>query len=132
MIGQRQGVVLTELIARDEGTTNFSRANFGHVQDDDGGDEADTKTSDQAASDDKGETRRSCLKNASDNVNETPENNRWSTTKPVGKVTGNQSTCQMLSQQLNTKYRKLFNFTKESASGENGRDKRVVGTRQGG
>ena len=90
------GVALTELVARDEGTTNFSRANFRHVDDDNGGDKTDTDASDQTANDDKSETRRGSLENASNNVNETPRDNGWSTTKPVRNVTGNYSTCQSL------------------------------------
>jgi hypothetical protein len=120
------------LVARDERTTNFSWANFGHVEDDDGGDETNTEAGNQTASDNKTETRGSSLENASNGVDDTPRDNGRSTTIPVSEITGNQSTFQqMLSQQLDTENRNLLNLTKESSSRENGGDERVVGTRQG-
>lgn len=90
-IGKR--VALTKLVARDEGTTNFSRANFGHVKDDDGGDETDTDTGNQTASDDKAETRRGSLENASNGIDEAPYDNGWSTTIPICNIASNQGTC---------------------------------------
>ena len=84
---------LTELVARDEGTAHFSRADLGHVEDDGGGDEADTKTGNETASDDEAETGRSGLENASNNVNEAARNDGGSATNPVGEITGNQRAC---------------------------------------
>ena len=106
MIGHNKRVALTELVARDERTTNFSRANFRHVQDDDGGDETNTETGNQTANDNKGETLRSGLENDSNSVDDTARDNGRSTTIPVSEITGNQSTFQqMLSQQQGTKKR---------------------------
>ena len=85
-------VALTELVSRDESTTNFSWGNLGHVEDDNGRDETDTNTSDQTTSNNKAETCRSSLENASNNVDETSPNNGRTATESVSDVTGNQST----------------------------------------
>lgn len=93
-------VALTELVARDERAANFSWANLGHVEDDDSGDKANTDTSDETASDNETKTIGSSLEDASDDVDQTPHDDSWSTTIPVGNVTGNQRTCRlMISQQ---------------------------------
>lgn len=80
------------MVTGDEGTTDFSRADFGHVEDDDSGDETDTDAGNQTACDDKTEARRSRLENASNHIDDTPHDDGWSATIPVGNVTRNQGT----------------------------------------
>jgi len=46
------------LVARDNGTANLARADLGHVQNDDGGDEADAKACEEASDNDGGQSAR--------------------------------------------------------------------------
>ena len=52
-----------KLVSSDQGTTNLLGANFGHVQNDNGGLETDTDTSNETTGDDEAKTSRSGLEN---------------------------------------------------------------------
>lgn len=52
-----------KLVSSDEGATDLLGANLGHVQNDDGGLETDTDTSDETTSNDEAKTSGSSLKN---------------------------------------------------------------------
>jgi len=80
-----------ELVARDEGTTDFSGADLGHVENDDRRDESDTDTSNETTNDDGSEGR--CSKHLDDDTCEVDcasRDNGPLSSKEVGAVTGNE------------------------------------------
>jgi hypothetical protein len=82
-----------ELVARDNGATDLSRGNLGHVENDDGRDETDAEARDQTTGNDEAETgRRGDLKNTADGENDAAADDGDTTTKVVGEVTGDDGT----------------------------------------
>jgi hypothetical protein len=71
-----------ELVARYYRTTNLLGSDLGHVENNDGGDETDTKTSNQSTSDEEAETGRGSLQNNTNDEDKAPHNNGSSATKP--------------------------------------------------
>lgn len=96
-----------ELVSRDKSTTDLTRSNLRHIQNDDGRNKTNTETSNQTASYQQADGGRSSLENDTDHEDNTTRDDSSTTTKPIGEVTGNQS-------------------TKEGTSGEDGRDQRLV------
>lgn len=81
-----------ELIPRNNGTTDLAGGNLGHVQNNNGGDETNTEASNQTASNEKTQARRSGLQNNTDDEDGTARNDGNATAKPVSKITGDDST----------------------------------------
>lgn len=84
-----------ELVARNEGTTDLARADLGHVQDDDGGDETNTETSNETTSDNETETRSKTLAYLNcdtDNIDYATSDNGVFATKVVCKITSDDGT----------------------------------------
>ena len=81
-----------ELVTRHEGTANLLRSDLGHVQNDDGGDESDTKTGNQTANDHDGKSGRGSLEDGTNGEDTASENDSWATTNKVGDVTSSDGT----------------------------------------
>jgi hypothetical protein len=101
------------LVSRNEHTTDLARADLRHVEDDDGGDETDTKTCNETTSDDETETfGLSDLKNDTNDVDEATRDDGPLATEVVCNVTSDDS-------------------TEEGTSGEDRNDEGGVGTGEG-
>ena len=70
----------------------LSRANLGHVQNDDSRDKTDTETSDKTSSDEKSESVRGNLEDDPNGVNDATGDDSRATTEVIGKITGNEGT----------------------------------------
>ncbi|KFZ08750.1 hypothetical protein V501_05831 [Pseudogymnoascus sp. VKM F-4519 (FW-2642)] len=99
-----------ELVAGHEGTADLLGGDLRHVQDDDGGDESDTGTGDQATHDHDGEGGGSSLQDAADGEDGTSEDDGWATTNKVGDITGSDG-------------------TEEGTAGQNGDHERLIAGR---
>ena len=82
----------TELVARHDRATDLARGDFGHVQNDNGGDEADTETSDQATGDQETNDGRSSLEDDTNDEDGAARDDGRSTTEPVRQITGDERT----------------------------------------
>ena len=96
-----------ELVTRNDGATDLAGRNLGHVQDNDGRNETDTKTGNQTADHEQSSSGGSSLKNDTDNEDSAAGDNGSTTTKPIGQVTSDQS-------------------AEESTSRQNGSDQRLL------
>ncbi|KFZ18290.1 hypothetical protein V502_04170 [Pseudogymnoascus sp. VKM F-4520 (FW-2644)] len=76
-----------ELVTGHEGTADLLGRDLGHVQDDDGGDESDTETGDQATHDHDGKGGGGSLQDGTDGEDAASHNNGWATTNEIGNVT---------------------------------------------
>jgi hypothetical protein len=82
-----------ELVAGDESATDLARGDFGHVEDDDGRDEADAEAGNQAAGDDEAEARREGgLEDDANGVDAAAGNDRRTTAHHVGQITCDERT----------------------------------------
>ena len=81
-----------ELVTGHNRATDLAGRDFGHVQNDDGGDEANTETSDQTTGDQETERGRSSLQDDPDDEDAAANDDGRSTTEPVRQVTGDQRT----------------------------------------
>lgn len=81
-----------ELVAGDDGTAHFAGGNLRHVQNDDGGDESNTKSGNQTTSHEEAQAAGSSLQNNTDDKDNASRNDGNAATKPVCQVTSNQST----------------------------------------
>jgi hypothetical protein len=75
------------LVAGDKRTSDFLRRDFAHVQDDDGGDEADTETADHTTNSHHSNTGRGGLENAADNEDEATNDQSDTTPDHVSDIT---------------------------------------------
>lgn len=100
-----------ELVAGNERATNLARANLGHVQDDNGGLETDTDTSDQTTGNNDTEAVDVDLDNDTDDVDDAAGNDGQPAADDIGNVTGSES-------------------AEEGTAGEDGDDERLVGAGQ--
>lgn len=71
-----------ELVARYYRATNLLGSNLGHVENNDGGDETDTKSSNQSTSDEEAEAGRGSLQNNTNDEDGASHDNGSSATKP--------------------------------------------------
>ena len=71
-----------ELVARYYRTTNLLGSNLGHVENNNGRDETDTKTSDQSTSDEEAKTGGGSLQNNTNDEDQASRDNCSSATKP--------------------------------------------------
>jgi hypothetical protein len=91
--GEKQSDGDGELVSRDNGTSDLSWGDLTHVEDDDGGDEADTETRDETTGDQKTELAvEGGLEDTSDGEDNAARDNSDSSTKVVGQVTGDDGT----------------------------------------
>lgn len=91
-VGQQNTDGDAELVTGHEGTADLLGRDLGHVQNDDGGDETDTETSNQTANDHDSKGGGGSLQDATNGEDERSENNSWATTNEVGNVTSSDST----------------------------------------
>lgn len=96
-----------KLVTRDNGTANSLGSNFGHIQDNDGRDEANTEACDEAAGDEKANGRGGDLKNNTDGEDYASSDNGRAATNPIG-------------------YGACAECTEEGAGRENRDDKRLL------
>ena len=75
-----------ELVARDEGAAHLSRRDLGHVQDDDGRDEADAEACDETARHEEFVGGRGGLKNDTDDEDEAAHDDGGATAGEIGKI----------------------------------------------
>ena len=85
--GEEQTNGDAELVARDNGATNLAWCDFAHVQNDDGRDETDTKTSNDTTSDEQFVLGRGSLHDASNGVDNAASEDGGSAAEEVGQVT---------------------------------------------
>lgn len=97
-----------ELVAGDDGTANLAGSDLRHVQDDDGGDEADTETSNETTGNEQTKAAGRSLKNNTNDEDEAASDDSSTATEPISEVTSDQS-------------------TKEGSSGENRDDEGLSG-----
>ena len=88
-----------ELVTGDDGSSNLLWCDFRHIQNNDGGDETDTKPSNQATSYEKTEAVRSGLENDSNDEDEAAQNDGCSSANPISKITGNQGSKESASRE---------------------------------
>jgi hypothetical protein len=79
-------------LTSNNGTTDLLGRNFGHVQDDNGGDETDTKTGNDTTSNHDTETSGRSLKDATNSENGASENDGKSTSDEISEVTSDNGT----------------------------------------
>ena len=96
-----------ELVTGHESTADLLGRDLGHVQNDDGGDETDTETSNQTANDHDGKSGGGSLQDGTNGEDTTSEDNGWATTNEVGDVTSSDG-------------------TEEGTAGQNGGHERLV------
>jgi len=83
----------TELVSGNEGSSDLSGTDLGHVKNDDGGDETDTNTGDDTTNDDSGETLGGeHLNHDSDKVDSATRDDSRPSSHHVGKVTSDKGT----------------------------------------
>lgn len=80
------------LLTSNNGTTDLLGGNLGHVQNDNGGDETDTKTSNETTSSHDTKTSGSSLEDTTNYEDGTTENDSNTTSDEVGNVTSGNST----------------------------------------
>lgn len=76
-----------ELVTGHEGTADLLGRDLGHVQNDDGRDESDTETGNQATHDHDGKGGGGSLQDGTNGEDGGSENNSWATTDEVGDIT---------------------------------------------
>jgi hypothetical protein len=82
----------TELVSRDDGTTDLAGSDFGHVENDDGRDETDTETGNQTANNEESDSGRGDLQGDTNHEDTATADDGSTTTKPIGKITGDDGT----------------------------------------
>lgn len=90
--GQKQTDRDAELVARDNGTADLAGSDLRHVQDDDGGDEADTESCDQTTGDEQAQGGRRSLQDDTNDEDNTAADDGGPTAEPVSQVTGDEGT----------------------------------------
>ena len=80
------------MVAGDQCTADLLGCNFGHVENDDGGDKSNTKTSDETTDNHDSESGRSSLKNATNREDQTSHDNRRSAANEISDITSNNGT----------------------------------------
>ncbi|KFZ02513.1 hypothetical protein V500_00150 [Pseudogymnoascus sp. VKM F-4518 (FW-2643)] len=81
-----------ELVTGHEGTADLLGRDLGHVQNDDGGDESDTETGDQATHDHDGKGGGGSLQDGTDREDAASHDNGWATTNEIGDVASGDGT----------------------------------------
>ena len=81
-----------ELVSSNDGTTDLLGSNLGHVQDDDGGNETDTQTSNEATSDHDTEAGGRSLEDTTNGEDSTSENDSHTATNEISEITSNDGT----------------------------------------
>lgn len=97
-----------ELVSADQSSSHFPGANLGHVKNDGSGHKSHTEASNQTAWYEEANARRGGLENNTNDEDNTSGNDRSTTAKPIGKISGNQS-------------------SKEGAAGEDRNDEGCMG-----
>ena len=90
--GEEQADGDAKLISRHNGAADLLRGDLGHVQDDDGRDEADTETGDQTTTYQQFIRGRCRLQRDPDEEDDATDNDRCASTSKVGDVTRHQGT----------------------------------------
>jgi hypothetical protein len=90
--GQQETNGNAELVTGNESTSDLARADLGHVQNDNGGFETDTETSNETASNDQTKTVGGDLENDTDDVDKTTDDDSPATTDGVGDITSDDGT----------------------------------------
>lgn len=81
-----------ELVTGHEGTADLLGRDLGHVQNDDGGDESDTETGDQATHNHDGKGGGGSLQDSTNGEDAASHDNGWATTNEIGDVTSSDGT----------------------------------------
>lgn len=96
-----------KLVTGHDRASNLPRSNLGHVQDDDGRNETNTKTGNQTTGNEQSQAGRGGLENDTDDENNASEDDGGPTPDPISKITTEKS-------------------TEESSGRENGHDERFL------
>jgi hypothetical protein len=104
-------------LTRNNSTTDFLRRDFGHVEDDDGGDEANTKTGNQTSSNQQAQRAARSLQDTSNPIHNTPQNNRRPASKPIRQITRHDGTEERPSTQYRNDERLMRRRNHERSNG---------------